>query len=61
MPEPRQCSKHSRSFNEIKLRLYRDFRLSDFAISERNQAGCLRFGQDKATSFERHAGLRLIR
>jgi hypothetical protein len=60
-PESRHGSKRSRSFNEIKFRVYRDFRLGGFAISKRNQGGRLRFGQNKASSFERHAGLPLIR
>ena len=55
-PELRQRSKRFRCFDEIKLRLYRDFWLGGFAISERNQTGCLRFGQSKASSFEWHVG-----
>jgi hypothetical protein len=41
---PRQCAELSRRLDKIKLHLDRDFGLQVFAISERDQAGCLRFG-----------------
>jgi hypothetical protein len=43
-PKPRQCAESSCRLYEIELRLYRDFSLGVFAMSERDQAGCLRLG-----------------
>jgi hypothetical protein len=59
--EPHQYAEGSCGLEEIELRQYRDFGLGAFAMSERAQACRLRFGEDKISSFERHADLRLIR
>jgi hypothetical protein len=40
--QPRQCAERSRSLDEIKTRLDRDFGLEVFAMAEGDQAGCLR-------------------
>jgi len=39
--EPRQCAELSRRLDQIKLRPYCDCGLEVFAMSERDQAGCL--------------------
>jgi hypothetical protein len=42
--KPRQCAESICRLYEIELRLYRDFSLGIFAMSERHQTGCLRLG-----------------
>jgi hypothetical protein len=60
-PQPHQYAEGSRGLEEIEFREYRDSRLAAFTMSERDQACRLRFGEDKISSFERHADLPLIR
>jgi hypothetical protein len=59
--QPHQYAEGSRGLEEIELRPYREFGLGAFAMLERDQACRLRLGEDKISSFERHADLRLIR
>jgi hypothetical protein len=56
--QPHQYAEDSRSLEEIELRQYRDFGLGAFAMLEHGQACRLRLGEDKISSFGRHADLR---
>jgi hypothetical protein len=60
-PKLEQGPKRRRSFGEIKLGTYCYFRLGDFAITKRNLAGCLGFGQHQIMGGAQHFSLILIR
>jgi hypothetical protein len=48
--EPRQGAEGSRCLCESEFRLDSDFGLGIFTMSERDQAGSLRLGEDKVSS-----------